>query len=932
VTEYTQKLIEVALPLEAINRESAHEKSVPRRGHPATLHLWWARRPLAACRAVLFASLVDDPSAHPEAFPTAVEQETERQRLFRIIEDLVKWENSTDETVLNAARAEIMRSTDGNPPPVLDPFCGGGSIPLEAQRLGLEAHASDLNPVAVLVTKALVEIPPKFAGLPPVNPEATAKLDAAGWHGAEGLAEDVRVYGRWVREEAMRRIGHMYPKVTVPRERGGGQATVIAWLWARTVHCPNPACGAEMPLVRTFALSTKEGKRAWIEPKVDAAAKTVRFEVRSGTGSMPEAPKVGRGAKFRCLVCGNIAEDQHVRDEALAGRMGAKLMAVVGEGERGRVYVSPTDDQVRAAEDVPPAKNAPRQSLANDPRNIWCVNYGLDTIDKLFTPRQLVALTTFSDLMAETRERVASDAAAAWPHLPLRPATEATASGYADAVVTYLSFAIDKLSDWSSTTCSWIHSIQGVRDTFARQAIPMVWDYVEINPLSDSVGNFANHVEWVADGIAGLVTGTQGEVSQLDAVVATTCSRGALVSTDPPYYDNISYANLSDFFYVWLRRSLSAVYPQLFSTLVTPKVQELVASPQRFDGSKKKAQAFFEEGLGAAFEQMKACAAANFPITVYYAFKQAENKSGDAAHSVASTGWETMLTGLMDAGLTITGTWPMRSERAARNIAHGTNALASSVVLVCRPRSHAASPTTRKEFLASLRAELPRALKTLQRGSIAPVDLAQASIGPGMAVFSRHSKVLEADGSRMTVRTALALINESLDEILAEQEGEFEPDTRWAIAWFEQFGTDQGDYGVADVLARAKNTSVAGLAEAGIVQSKSGKVRLLRRDELSVDWDPAADERLTVWELTQHLLRRLDGGGEAATAALARQLGSLAEVARDLAYRLYLVCERKKWAQEALAYNALVVAWPEIQRLAAAAPPIGGPSQTRFEV
>ena len=936
MSDYKKKLIEVALPLEAINRASAREKSI-RHGHPSTLHLWWARRPLATCRAVLFASLVDDPSAHPDEFPTEEAQEAERQRLFRIIEELVKWESSTNEAVLAAARAEIMRSTDGHPPPVLDPFCGGGSIPLEAQRLGLEAHGSDLNPVAVLITKALIEIPPKFAGLPPVNPAAQAKLGNSGWRGAQGLADDVRYYGCWMRDRAEERIGHLYPKVRLPAEHGGGEATVVAWLWARTVECPNPACGAEMPLVRSFALSTKKTKQAWVEPIVDAAAKTVRFEVRTGIGGAArEGTKVGgKGLGFRCIVCEGVAGQEYVHDEIDQHRCGTVLMAEVAAGTRTRIYVEADSEHLESVEEA----NRLVEQLAAEGRlptapargtfggNALGRRYGFRTFADYFTSRQLVALTTFSDLVIEAREQVLHDVEAAWPNLSGTFGADATAASYADAVATYLAFALSKMADRGSTICTWFTERDSTRNTFARQAIPMTWDFAELNTLLHGTGSFQGAAQWTAESLEGVAAGPLvGSVTQLDATAAIDVADSPVISTDPPYYDNIGYADLSDFFYVWLRRSLREVYPDLLSTLLTPKSQELIATPYRFEGSKNKAQAFFETGLGAAFSRMRQVSNPDYPLTVYYAFKQAESKAGDSAGSTASTGWETMLSGLLQAGFAVTGTWPMRSELSNRPVASGTNALASSVVLVCRPRAVSAPLATRKEYIASLRAELPDALKKLQHGNIAPVDLAQASIGPGMAVFSHYSKVMEADGSQMSVRSALALINEALDEILAEQEGEFDADTRWAIAWFEQFGVQTGEFGDAETLSRAKGTSVEGMVQAGFLEAKAGKVRLLRRDELDEDWDPTTDKRLTVWEMTQHLLRRLDAG-EAAAAALARQLGSFAEVARDLAYRLYLVCERKKWSQEGQAYNGLVVAWPQIQQLAATVAPSAGTTQ-----
>lgn len=893
-----KKLIEVALPLEAINKEAAREKSI-RHGHPSTLHLWWARRPLAACRAVLFASLVDDPSSHPEEFPTEADQDRERQRLFQLLEELVKWENSNNRSVLDAAHKEILKSTGGNPPPVYDPFCGGGSIPLEAQRLGLEAHASDLNPVAVLITKALIEIPPKFAGQPPVNPAAKNKMSAPGmWTGARGLADDVRYYGQWMRDRAWERIGHLYPKVNLPKEQGGGEATVIAWLWARTVRCPNPACGAQMPLVRSFALSMKPGKRAHIQPLVDHTSKVVQFRVTAGDGA-PEATVSRKGAK--CIVCGTSVPLQHVRDEGRAGRMSALLMAVVAEGERGRIYLEADAPHIASAKAAVP-KDPPETMLPEQALGFRVQVYGMARHRDLFTPRQLVALETFSDLVAETCNQAIKDGASA---------------EYANAIATYLAFAIDKCADFWSTLATWSAQPKNelVVSTFRRHALAMTWDFGEANPFSDSGGNFSGTVEATARCLDGAVTANPGHVIQLDACQGAT-ALPACYSTDPPYYDNIGYADLSDFFYVWLRRSLSRIYPELFSTLLVPKKQELVATPFRFGGSRQAAQTFFEEGFGNAFTRFRRTQCAEYPLTVFYAFKQSESDEDDEGNgAAASTGWETMLEGLVHANFQVTGTWPARSERLGRSISLGTNALASSIVLACRPRPESAPITTRKDFLLSLKRELPHALRDLQKGNIAPVDLAQAAIGPGMAVFSRYKKVLESDGTPMRVRTALALINQTLDEVLSEQESDFDPDTRWALAWFEQNQFSEGLYGQAEVLATAKAVAISGLVEAGIVHSRAGKVRLLKRNELSADWDPTADGRLTVWEVTQHLIHCLETRGETETAALKAKVGGLAETARELAYRLYTLCERKGWAEEAGFYNSLVVAWPAISQV-----------------
>jgi putative DNA methylase len=946
---YKKKLIEVALPLDAINVASAREKSI-RHGHPSTLHLWWARRPLAAARAVIFAQMVDDPSANPDLFTTEEAQEKERQRLFRIIEELVKWENTTNEEVLQAARDEIWQSwrracaeNAGHPrskelfdrhklPAFHDPFAGGGALPLEAQRLGLEAYASDLNPVAVLINKAMIEIPPKFAGRPPVNPEARSNQDlfARQWKGAQGLAEDVRYYGRWMRDEAEKRIGHLYPKIEVTEEMAkerpdlagyvGRKLTVIAWLWARTVKSPNPAFAhVDVPLASTFMLSTKAGKEAYVEPVIENGG--YRFTVKVGEPKDADEAKSGtklsRGANFRCVMSGAPITGDYIKAEGKAHRIGARLMAIVAEGDRGRVYLAPTPEHEAVASAAEPTWR-PQGDIATRMTGGNCTPYGITTWGDLFTPRQLVALTTFSDLVQEARERMRHDAlAAGLPDDPTPLHNSGTAAAaYAEAVAVYLAFAISKLADRGSSICTWFTERDSTRNTFARQSIPMTWDYAELNTLLDGTGSFSGANQWTAesiDGVASEVGSLPGTADQADAT-RQGVSKDKIVSTDPPYYDNIGYADLSDFFYVWLRRSLRSVFPSLFSTLSVPKGEELVAIPYRH-GTKENAEAFFLDGMTQAVNRLAEQAHSEFPITIYYAFKQSETES---AAGTSSTGWETFLDAVIRAGFGISGTWPIRTELSNRMIGSGTNALASSIVLVCRKRVVDAPTATRRELVADLKADLPRALVHLQHGNIAPVDLAQAAIGPGMSVFTRYSKVLDAVGKPVSVREALALINQTLDEALAEQEGDFDADTRWALTWFEQFGFAEGEYGIAEQLSKSKNTSVQGMKDAGILDKKSpgGKVRLLKPSELSSDWDPSKDARLTAWESVHHLIRVLEAGGERAAAALVAQLGSKAETARELAYRLYTVCERKKRATEALSYNGLVQSLPEIMRLA----------------
>lgn len=906
----TKKLIEVALPLEKINAESAREKSI-RHGHPSTLHLWWARRPLAAARAVIWSSLVDDPSSHPEKFPTEEEQNQERQRLFRILEDLVVWENSNDERVLEAAKAEIMKSTNGNPPALLDPFAGGGAIPLEAQRLGLEAHAHDLNPVAVMINKAMIEIPPRFAGMPPVNKDARTSRLEGSWSRAQGLAEDVRYYGEWMKQEAYKRIGHLYPKVKVPLEQGGGEATVIAWIWARTVKCPNPACGCEMPLASSFELSKKKGKEAWIEPQFDDENKKIAYKVHLGKGKIPEAPKTARGANFKCILCGEATTSEYIKSESLSGRMGAQLMAVVAEGKNRRIYLSPDEEQVCSAK-VEMPDEYPKGSIGGDKRALWTPLYGLTEFSDLFTPRQLTALTTFSELVSEAQAKAEADAVAAGmknDHLQLCNGGDG-AKAYGEAVGVYLAFIVSKIADRGSSICSWDSSREGLRNTFGRQAIPMVWDYAEANPFSNSSGCFDNMLDWVTKCNIEFPASTPAEVSQFDA--QTDCGlRNIMISTDPPYYDNIGYADLSDFFYVWMRQSLKDTYPELFSTMLVPKAEELIATPYRHDGSVEKAKGFFEDGMLSACKQMYKYAREDIPVTIYYAYKQSDSDD----NGTASSGWETMLSAVVNAGFAITGTWPMRTEMANRSIASGTNALASSIVLVCRKRPEDAPQTTRRNLVNQLRRELRPALKQLQESNIAPVDLAQSAIGPGMGVFSRYRRVLEADGSVMTVRSALQVINEEVDLYFNEQVGSMDAASRFCVDLYTQCAYNEIKYGEAEILANAKSTSIAMMAAHGILYAKAGIVHLVERSELP---EKDADEN-NVWMLTQQLTRAMETGGIEACAKIVYNIfGSGAESAKDLAYRLYTIAERKGWAEEGYAYNALVVAWPDIQSRAAA--------------
>jgi putative DNA methylase len=914
---YKKKLIEVALPLEEINKQSAREKSI-RHGHPSTLHLWWARRPLAACRAVLFAQLVDDPSAHPDKFPTEEDQALERKRLFNIIERLVNWDNINDKALYEEARKEIWKSCDGNPPPILDPFAGGGSIPLEAQRLGLEAHASDLNPVPVLINKALIEIPPKWAGMPPVFPGA-AESRLGDWPGATGLAEDVRRYGRWMRDEAEKRIGHLYPKAKL---EDGTEANVIAWIWARTVTCPNPACGGTMPLVKSFWLGKKRGKERYVQPVV--AGKKVRFEIGGPQGRPEVDGTIGRSSA-ECLICGEPVPISYLRSEGRLDRIGAQLMAIVAEGNRSRVYISPSEAHEQAA-NVDRPNDVPDGELVDNPRWFSPPLYGMTQHADLFTNRQLVALTTFSDLVSEVRERVVADAKAAGLPEGARLTDKGIgAAAYADSIATYLALAVSRMTDYSSTVATWSSNPQNelLRSTFARQAIPMTWDFGEANPFGPSSGTLEILVGAISKSVLFLPASRIGVVSQMDAAKRSYPS--FVVATDPPYYDNITYADLSDFFYIWLRRLAGSIFPDLLGTMLTPKGGELIANVYR-QGGKGAATAFFEDGFRRVFKNIREGASFAYPITVFYAFKQSEiDESGEA-----STGWETLLQGMIRSGWAVTATWPIRTERSARVIGIGTNALASSVVLACRPRPEDAGAIDRRGLINQLKAELPAALHELQQGGIAPVDLAQAAIGPGMAVFSRHSHVTESDGSPMRVRAALMLINQILAEVLSEQEGDFDSDTRFCIKWFEAHGFDGGKFGEAETLSKAMDTSVAGLDRSGVLKARAGVVQLLSPAELPEKYDPLTDDRISIWEVVMHLAKRLDEQGIEAAAQVMGTAKSRIDLdtAKELTYLLYSICEKRNWAKTGLFFNELGTAWPEIEKASRSAVPVQDAQQT----
>lgn len=890
ITLPAKKLIESALPLREINEASAKEKSI-RHEHPSTLHLWWARRPLATARAVLWSSLIDDPSEHPEKFPTPDSQDKERNKLFDIIKKFVQWENFYDPEILNEARKEL----GDNLPEFLDPFSGGGSIPLEAQRLGLTVHAHDLNPVAVLINKSMLEIPPRFADCPAVNPDSQKNLFGKSFgSGTQGLSDDVNFYGQRLKSLAFDKIGSLYPQIMTPE----GQANIIAWIWARTVKCPNPACNCEMPLVNSFVLSSKAGHEAFIDPEIKDGE--IFYHVKQGR--VKDEGTVNRsGAK--CICCGSLVNFDYIREEGKSHRIGTRLIAIIAEGNKGRIYLSPTQEHEQLA-NVPEPENCPDSNLPEHALGFRVQLYGFSKHKDLFTNRQLTMLTTFSELLDDIQDEVKRDAINSNMHddnIALKDGGRG-AHAYSEAVRVYLAFVIDKLADYNSTVCTWNSPGEKMRNTFTRQAIPMTWDIAESNPFCNSSGSFDNMLEWVTENISRFPANIESEAKQFDAV--KDCNlRNVMISTDPPYYDNIGYADLSDYFYIWLRKNLRKVYPDLFAVMTTPKNEELIATPYRHD-NKDEAKNFFESGMLEACKKIYLYASDDYPVTIYYAYKQKDSDS-------PSSGWETMLSAIINAGFVITGTWPMRTELMNRSVAMNSNALASSIVLVCRKRPENAHSISRREFMRELHKELESALKTLQASSIAPVDMTQSAIGPGMAVYSRYSSVLESDGKAITIREALQIINDERDKILHPDNINLDAESKFCIELYTMKGFDTISYGEADTLSRAKNVTVDSLVKKGVLFASGGKVHLTDREKLPSN----ADLNIT-WALTQKLTHAMSTGGNEECANIIKNLGS-AERAKDLAYRLYNIAEHRKWNQESYAYNALVSSWPEIVKKAA---------------
>jgi putative DNA methylase len=877
------KLVEVALPLEEISLACRRDKD-RKTGTIKNVHKWFAPMPTPAWRALLFASLVDDPG-DPDG----------RAALLEVIKELVPDNGGApSEAVLAKANALIREATGGDLPTVYDPFCGGGSTLIEAQRLGLPAAGSDLNPVPVLITRVLTELVPKVAGRPALIGD-TARLKGITGGPIDGFLADCRHYAERVRDEVWAEIGHLYPPAP-----GGG--TVIAWLWARTVTCPNPACRAVAPLVSSFWLSKKKGAETWIDPVPQGPGQPVRFDVRTGAGGPPRATKLGRGGNFRCATCSEPVPEGHVKAEGKARRLGTQLLAVAVDSPTGRRYLAPAEagavPAIARPSDVPAIDQPDYARWFSSPA------YGLREFADLFTNRQLVAMSAFADTVAKVSDWVRTDGGD---------------DDQATAVASVLGLCVSKLA-MSHSTQGRLEppsgtSNGGIHPAFSRQALPMVWDFAELNPFSSLAGDWLGQLTSTAQALRTLPNVKSAAVTfKADAREGgSKVGTPMLLATDPPYFAQIGYADLSDFFYLWLRRALRGVHSDLFATVATPKAAELIAASYRH-GGKDAATKYFIKGFTEVFANLRTAARPDLPMLVVYAHRQ-EESSDDG---LTSTAWDAMLSAILASGLRIVGTWPIHATTANRQIGQGTNALASYVVLVCRPQEQGAKVVDLPTFRAALRAELPRAIRKLQEGAISSIDLGQATLGPGMAIFSHYRRVLDPmTGQGMSVGSALEVISQVQGEVLDEFVGDLDPWTRWAMAWYRDNGFADGTFDAAEKLCKTTNTSLVGLVRAGIVRARGGIVTLIGRDALDEGWTVEDDDRFTVWELVSHLVARLTGGGgEQAAAELLREGKTHADEARNLAYWLSLTAAAKSRAKDTLDFDALVTSWPQIARLA----------------
>lgn len=896
-----KKLIEVAMPLDAINEISGHERYI-HHGHPNTLHLYWARRPLSACKAVLFGQLIDDPSSHPDKFPTLDDQKKERSRLFEMMIQLIQWKNRNNKAIFTQALNEIKASNGGKIPTIYDPFSGGGSIPLEALRMGLVSKGSDLNPIAVMIGKSMLEVPNKFVGKHGVSNELSSDLS--------GLADDIRFFGEKIKQNVLKKMDKNYPKHEVKNNSGTNSYTVCAYIWARTVPSPDPVFShVDVPLASTFLLNSKTNKEVILVPIIDKEKGKISYSLKSNCSNdellnAKKGTKAARGAEFFCILSNSAISNEYIRNQAEIGNLRNSLLAIIVESKNGKQYMLPNSEEIAAAncKRLEPLHNnkLPQKQYIGPHR------YGFKDFSDLYINRQNNVIIEFTNEIKNIEREIVLKAKKIGfkeDNITLHEGGTG-AQAYAEAIILYITFALSKGLDYWSSTCIWHNKNQQISHTFGRQAIPMTWDFVEANPFSNSSGNWMGFIDWVANAVENLPLNGSGEITLQDAK-EVDYNENTIISTDPPYYDNIPYADISDYFYSWIYPIIKNIFPKIFNSLATPKTDELVADIIRH-GSKDDAASFFLQGMTKAIKQMSLKSSSEVPTTIYYAFKQTEiEKEG-----VSSQGWSTFIEAIISAGYSVVGTWPIRTEMASRLRGSKSNALANSVVIVCRKKNNLLGTITRAEFIRQLKTELPKAISDLKAVNISPADIPQSSIGPGIGIFSRYQAVLENDDSHMSVKTALQLINREL----GDEEGEYDSETSFSITWFEQNGFNVGDFGSANNIANAKGISVNTLVHSGVAQSSGGKFSLLDRESLEDDWNPTTDKNLTIWECCQYLIKTIENKGEFETAKLMKQMGSgRAESAKELAYTLYdIAANKRKDANEATAYNGLIASWSDL--------------------
>ncbi|MBE5441042.1 DUF1156 domain-containing protein [Mycobacteroides abscessus] len=886
-----RKLVEVALPLDEINAACKADKG---RAHGTlkNLHKWFAPMPVPAWRALIFAALVDDP-----------EDDNKRVLLLDLIKRLVaNGADLPDDDAITEANEVLARQYPNGRPVVHDPFCGGGSTLVEAQRLGLESLGSDLNPVPVLISRTLTEILPRLNGQQPLHPQTQATSSGAlfddrsrgslSYAGLDGLIRDVMYYAQGIGVRARERLARHYPSES--------SETVVAWLWARTARCPNPTCGVETVLTTSWWLSKRKGDMAWIQPRTENGGVYLDVVTGQRSGAAPQPPKSPRGATFTCLGCGNSIKEEEIESQAVSGGLGLRMTSVVVEDANGRrTYRAPNAVEIEAARVDLSGYDIPDQVPVGDggTRN----RFGMTSQADLYGERQLATMCVLADLVAETYDEILD---------------EGGSKEWARAVTTVLGLGIGRFAQFASSQARWTvrDAVSSFEGAFPRNDIPVTWDYYEINPWGEAGPSWTQTFVSTTRALKNVVPGGVGTVVIGDAR-KVTASRPALVATDPPYFDAIGYADLSDYFYVWHRRALRAVHPDLYSTMAAPKVGELTAIATHHGNSRPTARNYFIEGFTETFRSLQLSMAADLPMVVVYASREQKGSADEQSR------WSSILTAIVKADMEITGTWPILGTTDRRMIGQGTNAVATYVAMVCRPRTENASVTTLNEFSRALRRGLSTRVRDLQAASILPIDLAQAAMGPGMQIYSRYRAVLDQAGAPVDVEQALRIINASLGEVLDEQEGELDAESRFASRWWDQHGWTSAPYGEADKVARPLGISVDDVVRAQVASSVGGKVRLLGLEELDSDWTPSSDSRPTAWEAVHHLVNRLvDRGGELEAARLLAELGTLQDPAMELAYRLHEIAARCGRATDQERYNALISSWAELVKLSASGP------------